>query len=192
MRHARRKTIAVAVIVLCQLTAGTGTALADPAEPVPVDSSSADGGGPLAGPLPGPAVSAAPDDSVVPPDTVAAACKQFDAALNLASSNYEDFAYASAGGGNFIDYQDPNVARTALIARTALRESATAAASSAQTPGLPQEVADPMRSWSLRATKLSLLLSLRGGGDSMNSTVNDLNTDGHNAQLACATAVMHG
>jgi hypothetical protein len=40
-----------------------------------------------------------------------------------------------------------------------------------------------MRSWSLRATKLSLILSLRGGGDSMNSTVTDMNTDGQDAQI---------
>ena len=110
----------------------------------------------------------------------------------MASSNYEDFAYASAGGGNFVDDQDPNVARTSLIARTALRESAAVALKSAQTPGLPPDVSDPIRSWSLRATKLSLILSLRGGGDSMNATVTDMNTEGHDAQMACALANTRG
>jgi hypothetical protein len=123
---------------------------------------------------------------------VATACKQFIVALNVASSNYEDFAYASAGGGNFVDYQDPKVARTGLIARAALRESAAAALSSARTPGLPQDVSDPMRSWSLHATKLSLILSLRGGGDSMNASVTDMNTDGQDAQIACALANTRG
>ena len=191
MRHPRSNAIAVAVMALYPLIAGTQIASAEPGEPVPVDSTTADGGQVAAGPLPGPADALVPGDSAVLND-VAMACKQFAVALNVASSNYEDFAYASAGGGNFVDYQDPNVARTGLIARTALRESGAAALSSAQTPGLPQEVSDPMRSWSLRATKLSFILSLRGGGDSMNATVSDMNTDGHDAQMACALATMPG
>jgi len=191
MRHPRSNAIAVTVMALYPLIAGIQIASAEPGEPAPVDSTTADGGQAAAGPLPGPADSLVPGDSAVPND-VAMACKQFAVALNVASSNYEDFAYASAGGGNFVDYQDPNVARTALIARTALRESGAAALSSAQTPGLPQEVSDPMRSWSLRATKLSFILSLRGGGDSMNATVSDMNTDGHDAQMACALANING
>lgn len=192
MRHARSKAIGVAVMVLCPLIASTHAASADPVEPVPVDSATTDGGQPLSGPLPGPADSVVPADSLPPDDSVATACKQFIVALNVASSNYEDFAYASAGGGNFVDYQDPNVARTGLIARTALRESAAVALKSAQTPSLPQDVSDPMRSWSLRATKLSLTLSLRGGGDSMNATVADMNADGQDAQIACARAGIRG
>ncbi len=184
--------MAVAVMVFCPLIANADTAFADPSEPAPVDSTIPESGQPLSGPLPGPADSVVPADSLVPDDAVAAACKQFSVVLNVASSNYEDFAYASAGGGNFVDYQDPNVARTGLIARTALRQSAAVALSSAQTPGLPPEISDPMRSWSLRATKLSFILSLRGGGDSMNSTVTDLNTDGQDAQMACALANMRG
>jgi len=197
MRHATSKAIAVAVMVFCPLIANTHVASADPVEPVPVDSAITDGGQPVSGPLPGPDDSLAPADSLVPdagvPDnSVATACKQFVLALNVASSNYEDFAYASAGGGNYVNYQDPNVERTGLIARTALRESAAVALKSAQTPGLPQDVSDPMRSWSLRATKLSLILSLRGGGDSMNATVADMNADGQDAQIACALANSRG
>ena len=204
MRNARSKAIAVAVMVFCPLIANTHAAWADPVEPAPVDSTASDGGQPVSGPLPGPTDSLAPDDSlvsadsmvsdnsVVPDDSVGTACKQFVLALNVASSNYEDFAYASAGGGNFVNYQDPNVERTGLIARTALRESAAVALKSAQTPGLPQDVSDPMRSWSLRATKLSLILSLRGGGDSMNATVADMNSDGQDAQIACALAKTRG
>jgi len=197
MRHARSKAIGVAVMVFCPLIASTHTASAEPVEPAPIDATT-DGSQTLSGPLPGPADSMVPSDSLVPADSVvpndslATACKQFSVALDVASSNYEDFAYASAGDGNFVDYQDPNVARTGLIARTALRQSAAVALSSAQTPGLPPDISDPMRSWSLRATKLSLILSLRGGGDSMNSTVTDLNTIGQDAQMACALANMRG
>ena len=192
MRNPGSKAITVAVMVFSPLIASTHIASADPVEPAPVDSTTTDGSQPLSGPLPGPADSLVPNDSVVPDDSLATACKQFSVALDVASSNYEDFAYASAGDGNFVDYQDPNVARTGLIARTALRQSAAVALSSAQTPGLPPDISDPMRSWSLRATKLSLILSLRGGGDSMNSTVTDLNTYGQDAQMACALANMRG
>ena len=43
-----------------------------------------------------------------------------------------------------------------------------------------------MRSWSLHATKLVLIMGLRGGGNSLNNTANDMNTDAHDAQMACA------
>ena len=56
----------------------------------------------------------------------------------------------------------------------------------ANTPGLPGDVSAPMRSWSLRATKLLLIMGIRGGGDSLNSTASDMNTDAKNAQMACA------
>ena len=117
---------------------------------------------------------------------VSDACKQFGAALDFAASNYEDFAYNTAGGGNSVNYQDPNVANSNVIGRTALREAAAAAMSAASTPGLPGDVAAPMRSWSLRAAKLLVIMGIRGGGDSLNSTANDMNTDANNAQMACA------
>ena len=40
----------------------------------------------------------------------------------------------------------------------------------------------------MRATKLVLLMGLRGGGDSLNSTATDLNNDARNVQMACALA----
>ena len=123
-------------------------------------------------------------------DPVVDACKLFDTALSVAAANYEDFAYATAGNGNDVNYQNPEVLRTNVIGRTALRQSAAAALSASRTPGLPPAVSDPMRSWSLRATKLLLVMGLRGGGDSLNNTVTDMNTDGDNAQLACAQATM--
>jgi len=117
---------------------------------------------------------------------VAQACAQFDAALSVAAVNYEEFAYATAGNGNFVDYQDPNVEQSNVIGRTALRTAAATALAAAGTPGLPPDVASPMRSWSLRATKLIVIMGLRGGGDSLNATANQLNIDADEALLACA------
>lgn len=119
---------------------------------------------------------------------ISSACKLFDAAISVAAVNYEDFAYATAGNGNYVDYQDPNVLRTNVVGRTALRQAAAAALSASRTDGLPPEVAGPMRTWSLRATKLVVLMGLHGGGDSLNGSVSDLNVDAHEAQLACARA----
>jgi hypothetical protein len=116
------------------------------------------------------------------------ACRQFSVALDYAASNYEDFAYASAGQGNIVDYADPTVRRSNIVGRTALRESAATAMDAAMTPGLPQEISSPMRAWSLHATKLLLLMGVHFGGDSLNNTASDLNADAHNVQLACAFA----
>lgn len=140
---------------------------------------------PLPGPVPAAVVAAAPPDA---PEVsaVSDACKQFGGALDLAASYYEDFAYDSAGSGNSVNYNDPNVANANVYGRTALREAASAAMSAASTPGLPGDIAAPMRSWSLRAAKLLLIMGIRGGGDSLNSTANDMNTDANNAQMACA------
>jgi hypothetical protein len=152
-------------------------ASADPASPAPADP---------------PAVPADQVGSELAPvspdvmDAVSTACRQFDAVLDLAASNYEDFAYATAGSGNAVNYQDPNVWQSNVIGRTALREAARTALDAAATPGLPADVAGPMRTWSLHATKLLVIMGLRGGGDSLNSAAADLNTDAHNAQMACA------
>jgi len=150
---------------------------ADPADPT-------DPGGPIPAETP-----SAAEQMVLPQPPggpVAAACRQFDAALNVAAVNYEDFAYATAGSGDFVDYQDPNVEQSNVIGRTALRTAAATALAAAGTPGLPPAVADPMRSWSLGATKLMVIMGLRAGGDSLNSAANRLNSDAHEAMLACA------
>lgn len=150
-------------------------------------------------PEPGPAPDPAPTENVagaelladqVPADVdpLTGACSLFNAALNVAAANYEDFAYATAGNGDFVDYQDQNVVRTNLVGRTALRQAAAAALSASRTPGVPAEVSDPMRSWSLHATKLVLVMGLHGGGDTLNNSVAQLNTEGHEAQMACAQA----
>jgi hypothetical protein len=117
---------------------------------------------------------------------VADACKEFSVAMNYAAQNYEDFAYATAGTGNYVNYGDPEVQSSGIVGRTGLREAIAAALSASMTPGLPSEVAAPMNSWSLHATKLLAIMAVHGGGDALNSAAGDLNTDAHNAQLACA------
>jgi hypothetical protein len=154
----------------------------------------------VAAPAPLPPDAPAPDapppdapapDAAPPPDqatygAVVTACKQFGAALDFAANNYEDFAYNTAGGGNNVNYNDPIVADSNVRGRTALREAASTAMDAANTPGLPGDVAAPMRSWSIRSAKLLILMGIRGGGDSLNQTASDMNTDAKNAQMACA------
>ncbi len=151
---------------------------------------SADPSGPAPGPEPVPAENIDPAALAAPPadsgNPVLNACSLFNAAVNVAAVNYEDFAYATAGNGDFVDYQDPMVGRTNVVGRTALRQAAAAALSASRTAGLPQEVSDPMRTWSLHATKLLLVMGLHGGGDSLNANVAQLNTEGHDALMACA------
>lgn len=130
-----------------------------------------------------PALEAPPAEQSGP---VAEACKQFSAALHLAARSYDEFAYATAGSGDAVNYADQHVWQTNLVGRTALREAAHAVLSASRTPGLPPEVSDPMRSWSLHATKLLVVMGLRGGGDSLNSAANDLNVDAQDGQMACA------
>jgi len=120
------------------------------------------------------------------------ACNRFAAALSHAAAEYEEFAYATAGGGNVVNYSDPNVERSKLIGRAALRESAAEILDTSRTAGLPPDIADPMRDWSLHATKLLLIMSVRGGGDSLNNAANQLNSDAERAQMACAVNLSGG
>lgn len=164
-------TVAVTVALAIQVTAGV--ALANPAEP----------GGPVE---PGPAGDASSVASQAG-NPVADACERFDWAISVAALNYEDFAYATAGTGNQVDYSDPEVGRSNVTGRTALRGAAAAALDASRMPGLPPEVSDPMQSWSVNAAKLVLIMGLRRGGDSLNKAATQLNVDAENAQTACAT-----
>ncbi len=116
------------------------------------------------------------------------ACDLFNKAVNYAAINYEDFADYSAGGGNSVDYQNPTVDNANVAGRTALRQSAAAALNASGIPGAAPEVTGPMRAWSLSAAKLVLVMGVRGGGNTLNSTATDLNQQAHSAQLACATS----
>lgn len=149
-------------------------------------------------PAPLPAPVAAPDPAAPAPvpdagdaqPAAVTACSQFADALDSASTFYGDFA-DTIEGTERPDYADPIVSMSNVSGRTALRESAAQAMSAAGTPGLTPDIADPMRSWSLDATKLLLKMGLRGSGNTLNVTATELNEDAQNAQMACAMAGTH-
>lgn len=130
-----------------------------------------------------PAVDAVPTEQS---SAVRDACAQFGQALNLAAESYDEFAYATAGGGDAVNYTDQKVWRSNVIGRTALRETAYAVLNASRTPGLPPDVSQPMRTWSLHATKLLVIMGVRGGGDALNAAADQLNTDAREGQMACA------
>ncbi len=102
--------MAVAVALAIQMT--TGVAWADPVDP----------GDPAGASTPAEASRVASQAG----NPVAQACKQFDQAISIAALNYQDFAYATAGTGNYVDYSDPKVERSNTLGRTALRGAAAA------------------------------------------------------------------
>jgi hypothetical protein len=155
------------------------TASADPNDTVQTDS--ADNG----------AISsaAAPDSDDATPAAVTA-CGQFATALDGASDNYDGFAEAIEGSPQ-PDYYDPSVSSSNVVGRTGLRQAAATALSASDTPDLAPEISDPMAGWSVDATKLLLKMALHGGGDTLNTTANEMNADATNAQAACAAAGTH-
>lgn len=158
--------------------AGVAAAEPAPAAPsAPIDSPADD------------ADPASPTSADPTADPTSKACQQFTSALNYATTNYEDFAYATAGTGDHVDYRKPDVVDSNTTGRTALREAAATALAAGRTPGLPPDISDPMQAWSLHATKLLLDMGLHRGGDALNTAASQMNTDAQNAQLACARTV---
>ncbi len=119
-----------------------------------------------------------------------AACGQFAEVLDSTATYYGDFA-DSLEAFAAVDYSDPAVESSNVIGRTALRQGAGLAMAAANTPGVSPAVADPMRQWSVDATKLLIKMGLRNGRDSLNSTADELNNDALAAQQACADAGTH-
>jgi hypothetical protein len=109
--------------------------------------------------------------------------------LQLTADNYNEFAYSIAG--DKWTYADPQVVMANVAGRTALREAASNAMQAANTPGLSPDIANPMRTWSLHATKLILVMGLRAGGDTINTSASGLNEETHAVQMACAHAGSH-
>ena len=137
--------------------------------------------------MPGPVqVAAGPTSDDATPEAVAA-CSTFAQVLDGSSTYYGDFADAFEGS----DYSDEAVNSSNSVGRTALREAAGQAMDAANTPGLAPDIADPMRIWSLGATKLLVKMGLRIPGDSLNSTANEMNNQAVKAQEACAAAGTH-
>jgi hypothetical protein len=179
--HVCARTFATSLVAF-----GIGLAIVPSASADPTDNTDADS------PAPGPGTGVAPT-AFTPSSgdaTPAAldACKQFSAAMNYAATNYEDFAYATAGTGDLVNYGDPSVDDSNVVGRTALREAATAAWTASTTPGLQPEVSGPMQQWSLDAAKLILTMGVRGGGDALNAGATDLNKDARAVQMACVAA----
>jgi hypothetical protein len=131
-------------------------------------------------------VAAAPTSDTATPEALQA-CAQFAQVLDGSSTYYGDFADSFEGS----TYSDPAVASSNVTGRTALRESAALAMSAAQTPGLDPAIADPMRIWSLGATKLLVKMGLRIPGESLNSTATEMNNQAVKVQEACAAAGTH-
>lgn len=183
--RARSQALVGAFVLALPLLAGVPVASADPPDvssTEPTDAESVASTTPE-GDQPFPYSSPALVETGVP---VSEACTRFTAALNLAAVNYEEFAYATAGTGDSVNYRDPNVWQSNVIGRTALREAAREALDASRTPGTSPEIASPMRSWSLGATKLLMIMGLRGGGDALNAAATDLNTHAQDTQMACA------
>ncbi|SCX25481.1 hypothetical protein SAMN02799620_03867 [Mycolicibacterium fluoranthenivorans] len=116
-----------------------------------------------------------------------AACAQFAQVLDGSAQYYGDFADSLEGSG----YSDPAVASSNSTGRTALREAAGISMDAANTPGLPPDISDPMRTWSLGATKLLVKMGLRIPGDSLNGTATEMNNQATRVQEACAAAGTH-
>lgn len=131
-------------------------------------------------------VAAGPTSDNADPAAVQA-CGQFAQVLDGSATYYGDFADSFEGSS----YDDPAVSSSNSVGRTALRESAALAMTSAQTPGLDPAIANPMRIWSLGATKLLVKMGLRIPGDSLNSTANEMNDQATLVQQACAAAGTH-
>ena len=136
---------------------------------------------------PGPVVVTPADPSDNVTDAAAQACGSFAQVLDGSSSYYGDFADSFEGS----DYSDPAVSSSNVVGRTALRQSAAVAMQAANTPGLQREIADPMRIWSLGASKLLVKMGLRIPGESLNSTATEMNNQAEQVQQACAAAGTH-
>ncbi len=138
---------------------------------------------------PGPVQVSAPTSDAADP-TAVAACAQFAEVLDTTAQYYGDFA-DSLTDFAVADYADPSVSNSNVLGRTALRQGAGAAMAAAAVPGLAPSIADPMRRWSVDATKLLIKMGLRGGQDTLNVTVDELNNDAEAAQQGCAAAGTH-
>ena len=167
------RTVAATVVAF-----GVGLSLAPAAL---ADDYTVDGQG--AGPV---QVAAGPTSDNADPAALQA-CDAFAQVLDTSSSYYGDFADSFEGS----DYSDPAVDTSNATGRTALRQSAAVAMEAAQTPGLDPSIANPMRVWSLGASKLLVKMGLRIPGDSLNSTATEMNNQAEQVQQACANAGTH-
>jgi hypothetical protein len=173
LKYVGERAVAASVVAFGLGLTVAPTALADD---VTVDDS---GAGPVQ-------VAAGPTSENASPAALQA-CGQFAEVLDASSTYYGDFADSFEGS----DYSDPAVDSSNAVGRTALRQSAAVAMQAAQTPGLDPTIADPMRVWSLGATKLLVKMGLRIPGESLNGTATEMNNQALKVQEACAAAGTH-
>ncbi len=169
-------------IIAASVAASIGLAVVPGAAADPGDTAQSPG-------VPGPVSFAGPTADNADPAALAA-CPKFADALDASAAYYGDFADALETYAQ-PDYQDPATSSSNTVGRTALRQSAAAAMDAANTPGLGPDIANPMRSWSFGATKLLIKMGLRGGGESLNTTANEMNDSATKVQEACAAAGTH-
>jgi hypothetical protein len=174
MTHSLQAGVWTLVVVGVGLAAAP-CAVADPGELPPVP------------PVPGSPAIATAGHTMSAAET---ACAQFAGGLDLAASNYSDFADVTSG--NQWRYDDPTVASANVTGRTALREAAATALDASATRGLQPEIAGPMRRWSVRAMKLLVIMGVHGNNDMTNGAASELNDDAYKTQTACADAITQG
>ncbi|MDA2889385.1 hypothetical protein PDG61_00520 [Mycolicibacterium sp. BiH015] len=177
-RWAGRASATVTVVVGAAVAFGSAAAFAQP-----VDDTAFDPFARAAAQTPAP-----PADDADP--AAVAACQQFAAVLQGTSLYYGQFADALETYED-PDYSTPSISTANVLGRTALRQGAGLALGAANTPGLAPDIAGPMRSWSLGATKLLLKMGLRTSGETLNLSVAELNADATTVQTACAAAGTH-
>jgi hypothetical protein len=136
---------------------------------------------------PGPVVNTPVDPSDNASDSAVSACGTFAQVLDDSSNYYGDFADEFETS----NYADPAVDSTNVVGRTGLRQDAATALQTAGTPGLDPSIAEPMRLWSLGATKLLLEMGLHIPEESLNSTASQMNAQALGVQKACAAAGTH-
>jgi hypothetical protein len=136
---------------------------------------------------PGPVVNTPVDPSDNASGSAVQACDTFAQVLDDSSNYYGDFADEFETS----NYSDPAVDSSNAVGRTGLRTDAATALQTAGTPGLDPSIAEPMRLWSLGATKLLLEMGLRIPEESLNSTASQMNAQALGVQKACAAAGTH-
>ena len=183
----RGQTVAAALVAFGVGMVVSPTAFADPAgpdqpqPPAPVDGTLPDAAG---------APGAVPDAAAVPGVTVGptGATQGTDPGASPLLNSGDPTKDACDLFNRAVNYADETVTNANIAGRTALKQAAGAALNASGIPGAAPEATAPMRSWSLSAAKMVLVMGVRGGGDTLNSTATDMNQTAHEAQVACAVA----
>ena len=180
--HACARLLAASMIVCGAATPGPAIAAADPADDSAVVSNSADQPAAPLAPAPGPQLVPVSDPGADP--AAAEACSKFAEALDNAANGYGSYA-------DSLEDQDGTAAMSNGVGRTSLRTSAGAAMDAANTPGLPPDIADPMRAWSMGAAKLMVKVGLNMTGGTLDDTAIEVNNNAEAVQFACAAHGTH-